>query len=62
MQEDYFITKYLDSESVGWRGDCLWSMDCHPWTLDSGIPAGMTVFLARRNLCMTMSASAWERE
>ena len=29
--------------------------------LDSGIHAGMTAFLARRDLCITVSAGAWER-
>ncbi len=29
--------------------------------LDSCIPAGMTAFLARRNLCITARAGAWER-
>ena len=28
--------------------------------LDSGIHAGMTAFLARRNLCITMRSPAWE--
>ncbi len=29
--------------------------------LDSGIHAGMTAFLARRDLCITMRAPAWVR-
>ncbi|MEI7869403.1 MAG: hypothetical protein WCI11_16055 [Candidatus Methylumidiphilus sp.] len=28
--------------------------------LDSGIHAGMTAFLARRDLCITMRSPAWE--
>ena len=29
--------------------------------LDTGIHAGMTAFLARQDLCITMSVGAWER-
>ena len=29
--------------------------------LDTGIPAGMTAFLARQDLCITARAGAWER-
>ena len=29
--------------------------------LDTGIHAGMTAFLDRQDLCITMSAGAWER-
>jgi len=29
--------------------------------LDSGIHAGMTAFLGRRDLCITMRSGAWER-
>ncbi len=41
---------------------CLISIDatdlCRPWTMDTGIPASMTAFLARQDLCITASGDS----
>ena len=52
-------------QSISWDGSQIGHMPIHQVTvhgLDTGIPAGMTVFLARQDLCITMRAELGSEE